>query len=186
MFQFLLASSQQLVLGGTSTKAFPLPPLEVAGSTNENTHSKAFVSSPQHLFVRFEWFMINPNLGWEIPLCEWFEYLSFVKQSSWYLLLLKVKPPIRLGIALELPRLWWAVEKFVKVHFASERKEASASEVRKVVERDPAWSWLLVGNSIYLNGDVEITYGDSKLRQTNSHANPLVCLFLFLLSELLK
>jgi hypothetical protein len=27
---------------------------------------------------------------------------------------------------------------FVKVRFASERKEARASEVRKVVERDPA------------------------------------------------
>jgi hypothetical protein len=32
-------------------------------------------------------------------------------------------------------------------------KEARASEVRKAVERDPAWSWLLVGNSSYLNGD---------------------------------
>jgi hypothetical protein len=39
--------------------------------------------------------------------------------------------------------------------------------VRKVVERDPAWSWLLVGNSSYLNGDVGITCGDSELRETN-------------------
>jgi hypothetical protein len=53
--------------------------------------------------------------------------------------------------------------KFVMVRFASTRKEARASEVRKVVERDPAWSWLLVGNSSYLNGDVGIMYGDSKL-----------------------
>jgi hypothetical protein len=30
--------------------------------------------------------------------------------------------------------------KFVKVRFTSERKEARASEVRKAVERDPAWS----------------------------------------------
>jgi hypothetical protein len=30
------------------------------------------------------------------------------------------------------------VEKFVKVYFISERKEARASEVRKTVERDPA------------------------------------------------
>jgi hypothetical protein len=30
--------------------------------------------------------------------------------------------------------------KFVKVRFALERKEARASEVRKVVKRDPAWS----------------------------------------------
>jgi hypothetical protein len=32
------------------------------------------------------------------------------------------------------------MEKFVKVCFTSERKEAKASEVRKAVERDPAWS----------------------------------------------
>jgi hypothetical protein len=75
---------------------------------------------------------------------------------------------------------------FVKVRFASARKEARASEVRKVVERDPSWSWLLVGNSSYLNGDVGITSGDSELRQTNSHVNPLVCLLVFLLSELLE
>jgi hypothetical protein len=56
------------------------------------------------------------------------------------------------------------VEKFVKVCFTSAMKEARASEVRKVVERDPAWSLLLVGNSSYLNGDVEITCGDSELR----------------------
>jgi hypothetical protein len=55
------------------------------------------------------------------------------------------------------------VEKFVKVRFASARKEARASEVRKVVERDPAWSWLLVGNSSYLNGDVGIMCGDFEL-----------------------
>jgi hypothetical protein len=30
------------------------------------------------------------------------------------------------------------MEKFMKVHFASARKEAGASEVRKVVERDLA------------------------------------------------
>jgi hypothetical protein len=35
-------------------KIFSLPPLEAAGSTNENTHPKAFVGSPQYLFVRFE------------------------------------------------------------------------------------------------------------------------------------
>jgi hypothetical protein len=53
--------------------------------------------------------------------------------------------------------------KFVNVRFASTRKETRASKVRKAVERDPAWSWLLVANSRYLNGDVEITCGDSKL-----------------------
>jgi hypothetical protein len=30
--------------------------------------------------------------------------------------------------------------KFVKVHFTSTREEVRASEVRKVVERDLAWS----------------------------------------------
>jgi hypothetical protein len=38
MFQFLLASFL-----GASIKAFSLPPLEAAGSTNENTHPKAFL-----------------------------------------------------------------------------------------------------------------------------------------------
>jgi hypothetical protein len=78
------------------------------------------------------------------------------------------------------------VEKFLKVRFTSERKEVRASEVRKVVERDPAWSWHLVGNSSYLNGDVGITGGDSELRQTNPRVNPLVCLLVLLLSELLE
>jgi hypothetical protein len=39
---------------GTSIKAFAIPSLEGAGSTNENTYPKAFVSSPENLFVRFE------------------------------------------------------------------------------------------------------------------------------------
>jgi hypothetical protein len=74
----------------------------------------------------------------------------------------------------------------VNVCFASSRKEARASEVRKLVERDLAWSWLLVGNSNYLNGDVGITCGDSELRQINHRVNYLVCLLMFLLSELLE
>jgi hypothetical protein len=74
----------------------------------------------------------------------------------------------------------------MKVRFTSARKESRASEVRKVVERDPVCSWLLVGNSSYLNEDVGIMYGDFKLWQTNSHINPLVCLVVFLLSELLE
>jgi hypothetical protein len=76
--------------------------------------------------------------------------------------------------------------KFVKVWFTSERKEARASEVRKAVERDPAGSWHLMGNSSYLNGDVGMTGGDSELRQTNPRVNPLVCLLVFLLFELLE
>jgi hypothetical protein len=56
------------------------------------------------------------------------------------------------------------MKKFVKVRFTSARKEARASEVRKVVKRDPAWSWLLVGNSSYLNGDVGITCDNSELQ----------------------
>jgi uncharacterized protein YndB with AHSA1/START domain len=63
-----------------------------------------------------------------------------VKQSLWHLLLLEVKPPRRLEVTLELPRLWLAVGKFVKVRFTFERKEARASEVRKAVERDLTWS----------------------------------------------
>jgi hypothetical protein len=49
------------------------------------------------------------------------------------------------------------------VRFISTNKEERASKVRKAVERDPAWSWLLVGNSRYLNGDVWIMCGDFKL-----------------------
>jgi hypothetical protein len=49
--------------------------------------------------------------------------------------------------------------KFMKVCFTSVWKEARAREVRKPVERDPAWSWLLVGNSSYLNGNVGSTCG---------------------------
>jgi hypothetical protein len=74
----------------------------------------------------------------------------------------------------------------VKVRFTSERKEPRASEVRKAVERDLARSWHLVGNSIYLNGDVGITGDDSELQQINPRVNPLVCLLVFLLSELLE
>jgi hypothetical protein len=32
------------------------------------------------------------------------------------------------------------MRKFVKVRSASEKREARASEVRKAVEKDPAWS----------------------------------------------
>jgi hypothetical protein len=78
------------------------------------------------------------------------------------------------------------MEKFVKIRFTSEWKETRASEVSKVVERDPAWSWHLVGNSSYLNGDVEIPGGDSELWQTNPRVNLLVCLLVFLLSVLLE
>jgi hypothetical protein len=74
----------------------------------------------------------------------------------------------------------------MKVHFASVRKEARASEVRKVVDRDPTWSWLFVGNSNYLNRDVGITCGDSELQQINHRVNPLVYLLVFLLFELLE
>jgi hypothetical protein len=69
------------------------------------------------------------------------------------------------------------------VRFASARKEARASEVRKVVERDPTWSCLLVGDSSYPNGDIGIMCGDSELRQTNPCVNLLVCLLVFLLSR---
>jgi hypothetical protein len=74
----------------------------------------------------------------------------------------------------------------VNARFTFSRKEARASEVRKAVESGPAWSWLLMGNSSYLNRDVGITCGDSELRQTNSRVNLLVCLLVFLLFNLLE
>jgi hypothetical protein len=76
--------------------------------------------------------------------------------------------------------------KFVKVYFTSAWKEARASKAWKVVERDPSWSCLLVGNSSYLNRDVGITCGDSELLQTNHHVHPFVCLLVFLLWDLLE
>jgi hypothetical protein len=71
----------------------------------------------------------------------------------------------------------------MKVRFTSVRKKVRSSEVRKAVERDSAWSWLLVGDSSYLNEDVGITCGDSKLWQINPPINLLVCLLVFLLSK---
>jgi hypothetical protein len=62
-----------------------------------------------------------------------------VKQSLWHLFLLEEKPPRWLGVTLELTRLWLAVEKFMNAHFVSTRKEARASGVGKVIEKDPAW-----------------------------------------------
>jgi hypothetical protein len=50
------------------------------------------------------------------------------------------------------------MRKFVKARFTSARKEVRASGVRKTIERDLAWSWLLVSNSSFLNGDVGITW----------------------------
>jgi hypothetical protein len=51
----------------------------------------------------------------------------------------------------------------VKVHFDSKMKEARTCDVKKAVERDPACSCHLVGNSSYLNRDVGITGSDSEL-----------------------
>jgi hypothetical protein len=78
------------------------------------------------------------------------------------------------------------VGKFVNARFTSERKEAVVSEVRKAIERDPAWSYHLLGNSSYLNEDVGIMGGDSDLRQINPRVNTLVCLLVFLLFESLE
>jgi hypothetical protein len=74
----------------------------------------------------------------------------------------------------------------MKVHFTSARKKVRASEMRKVVERDLGWSWLLLGNPSYLNRDVRITCGDSELWQINHRVHHLVCLLVFLLSDLLE
>jgi hypothetical protein len=43
-----------------------------------------------------------------------------------------------------------------------------------------------MGNSSYINRDVGIMGGNSKLRQINHHVNSLVCLLVFLLSKLLE
>jgi hypothetical protein len=140
MFWFLLASFQRLVFRGTSIKAFPSLLWRLLVPPTKYTHPKPL------------WALPNPSLWESCDLWEnlsgglresslWaLEHLSFMKQSLWHLLLLEVKPPIWLGITLELSMLWWDVRKFVKVRFAYERKEARASEVRKAVERESAWS----------------------------------------------
>jgi hypothetical protein len=74
----------------------------------------------------------------------------------------------------------------MKARFTSARKEVRASEVSKTVERDPTWSLLLVGNSSYLNKNVGITWCDFELRQINHRVHFLVCLLVFLLSNLLE
>jgi hypothetical protein len=74
----------------------------------------------------------------------------------------------------------------MNVCFTSARKETIASGVRKAVERDSTWSWLFVGNSSYVNGDVGITWCDSELWQINHCVHPLVYLLVFLLSNLLE
>jgi hypothetical protein len=53
------------------------------------------------------------------------EHFWLCEASVKHLLLLEVKPPKWLGIALELPSVWFVLGKFVKVGFVSERKEAS-------------------------------------------------------------
>jgi hypothetical protein len=50
------------------------------------------------------------------------------------------------------------MEKSVKICFTSTRKEAIVSGVRKAVKRDLACSWLLVGNSSFLNRDIGIMW----------------------------
>jgi hypothetical protein len=55
-----------------------------------------------------------------------------------------------------------------------------------MIEINPVWSWLLVVNSSYLNGDVGIMCADSKLQQINHRVYPLVCLLVFLLFDLLE
>jgi hypothetical protein len=44
----------------------------------------------------------------------------------------------------------------------------------------------LVDNSSYLNENVGITCGDSELQQTNHRVYSLICLLVFLLSDLLE
>jgi hypothetical protein len=56
------------------------------------------------------------------------------------------------------PKIVVSRGKFVKVLFAPQGKKQEVSRVGKVVERDLTWSWLQVGNSSFLNGDVRITW----------------------------
>jgi hypothetical protein len=82
--------------------------------------SPTFLCEIQALGARFlSW--VERFVLWALILSlEHFElHQALVK----HLLLLEVKPP-RLGVALEIPRVWWVLRKFVNVHFTSGRKEA--------------------------------------------------------------
>jgi hypothetical protein len=140
MFRFLLASFQRLIFGGQVQKLSPSLLWRVLVLPTKYIHPKPL------------WALPNPSLWGSCDLWEilsgglresslWaLEHLIFVKQSLWNLFLLEVKPPRWLAVSLELPSVWWVLGMFVKVRFASERKEARTSEVRNVVERDPTWS----------------------------------------------
>jgi hypothetical protein len=68
------------------------------------------------------------------------------------------------------------MEKFMKVRFASSSKEVRASRVRKAVERDLSSSTEMQGSR----------GGDFELWQINHRVNRLVCLLVFLLTDLPK
>jgi hypothetical protein len=160
IFWFLLTSFQQLVLGN-SIKTFPHPSFG-----NCWFHQWKYTS-----LSLWDLSPIPLSKVWVICDKSKLELSEILFMSTWALwsnlrglLLLEVKPCRQLGIALELPSLWWAVGKFVKICFTSARKEVKASEMRIMVERDSAWSWLLVGNSSYLNRDIWIMCDDSELR----------------------
>jgi hypothetical protein len=70
-------------------------------------------------------------LGWVKRFVLWtlilsLEHFELRQALVKHLLLLEVKPPRWLGVALELPSMWWVLGKFVKVRFTSERKEVRA------------------------------------------------------------
>jgi hypothetical protein len=136
MFRFLLASFRRLVFGD-KYKSFPPPSFGGCWCYPRNTFILSLCElSPTPLWESCDlWEILSGGLR-ESPLWA-LEHLIFVKQSLWRLLLMEVKPPRWLGIALELPSVWWVLGKFVKVRFASERKEAMASKVRKAVEKRP-------------------------------------------------
>jgi hypothetical protein len=53
------------------------------------------------------------------------EHFGLRQASMKDLLLLEVKSPRQLGVALEILRVWWVLKKFVKVGFTSKRNEVS-------------------------------------------------------------
>jgi hypothetical protein len=141
---------------GTSIKAFSIPPLEGASTIHE-TYSflslcELFPTPLCEVCVICE----KSDFGLRESSLWSFEHLSFVKQSLWHLLLMEVKPPRRLGVALEFSRLWWAGGSLWRSTSPLQGKKQELSGVGKAVERDPAWSLLLVGNSRFLNGYIGI------------------------------
>jgi hypothetical protein len=139
----LLWQLQRLVFSD-SYKRHSTPLSWFAGSWSFAYSFNSLLSSPQPLFVKSNSFVEDSSVGWR-DLCvshlsSSLKHFGLRQASVNHLLLVGVKPPSRLGVALELASVWWVLESLWRS--ASPPKEKNqVSGSGKVVERDSAWSW---------------------------------------------